>query len=117
MTDQLPSNSQSLDAIIKKSNSKELFSEMDLPDDFKNQWVATEVDKDFAWQLYTELRTRIATQPLHFMHGKEKVALQSIYELFPFVRKLIHEKGREARNTADLSLAMINCQVGRTNKP
>ena len=108
MTDQLPSNSQSLDAIIKKSNSKELFSEMDLPDDFKNQWVATEVDKDFAWQLYTELRTRIATQPLHFMHGKEKVALQSIYELFPFVRKLIHEKGREARNTADLSLAMIN---------
>ena len=71
-----------LETIIANTNSEELFLELALPDDFAKRWVSTEEDKEFAWDLYTELRTRIATQPLHFMHGKEDVALQSMYELF-----------------------------------
>ena len=97
-----------LETIITKTKSEALFLELALPDDFTKRWVSTEEDKEFAWDLYTELRTRIATQPLHFMHGKEDVALQSMYELFPMIRSLIHEKGRAASKTADVSLAMIN---------
>ena len=42
------------------------------------------------------------------MHGKEQAAIKSIYDLFPLVRELIRDKGRDARNTATLALFMIN---------
>lgn len=47
-------------------------------------------DAKAAQALLTELRTRIATQRLHFSHGDEKAALKSVYELFDFTRKTIH---------------------------
>ncbi len=97
-----------LTEIIGETNSEDLIARLALPSELIDQWVVTETDKVFAWSLYTELRTRIATQPLHFMHGKEEAALKSMYELFPMIRSLIHEKGREASKTADLSLAMLN---------
>lgn len=108
MTLQPQDQSTQLTKVISTKNSEALFAKLALPPEFINQWSATETDKDFAWALYTELRTRIATQPMHFMHGKENVALKSMYELFPMIRGLIQEKGRDASKTADLSVAMLN---------
>ncbi len=105
---QPPPDSLSFNEIVDRSKSAKLIEELKLPSGFAEQWVATPSDQDFAWDLYTEFRTRIATQPLHYMHGKEKTALKSIYELFPMIRELIHDKGRTARNTVTLSLFMIN---------
>ncbi len=103
-----PADSLTFKEIVDLSESAKLIEELKLPNGFAEQWVATPSDQDFAWDLNTELRTRIVTQPLHYMHGKETTALKSIYELFAMIRALIHNKGRAARNTVTLSLFMIN---------
>jgi hypothetical protein len=105
-TTQTPANS--FESLLTKSGAKELYRELGLPEGFSDRWVATKEDKEFAWDLYTELRSRIITQPLHFLHGHESAALKSIHELFPYIRNLIHDKGVQAANSAELSLAMIN---------
>ncbi len=39
------------------------------------EWKPQDEDKAAAWELYVELLTRIATQPLDQNHGDEKTAL------------------------------------------
>ncbi len=39
-----------------------------------HEFTPTKADKDAAWELYTELRSRITTQPLHYLHGDEKAS-------------------------------------------
>jgi hypothetical protein len=46
-------------------------------------------DQLAAHEFLTELRTRIATQPLPYQYGIESSALQSLYELFDFARNAI----------------------------
>ncbi len=46
------------------------------------EWQVQEKDKDAAWELYIELLTRIATQPLTIEYGDDKTALESVYNLF-----------------------------------
>ncbi len=60
-----------------------------------DDWEPTPNDKAFAWEMYVELRTRISTQPLHFLSGDEATALDSLYRLFQIVRDLEkkHEVG------------------------
>jgi hypothetical protein len=36
------------------------------------KWQPAATDKSAAWELYTEIRTRITTQPLAFRHGDEE---------------------------------------------
>jgi hypothetical protein len=45
-------------------------------------WGPRDADSSAAWELYTELRTRIATQPLAYRAGDEGTALTSVYRLF-----------------------------------
>ncbi|MBO9400522.1 hypothetical protein [Shimia sp. R9_3] len=46
-------------------------------------------DQFAAHEFLTELRTRIATQPLPLRHGDEEAALTSLYDLFKLARKAI----------------------------
>jgi hypothetical protein len=46
-------------------------------------------DRRAAWELYVELLTRVATQPLAEFDGDEKTALESIYRLFPLTRDIL----------------------------
>lgn len=63
MTDQAPSNSLSLDAIVEKMDSKKLLLELDLPNVFAKQWVTTEADRDFAWELLAANQRSTGVKP------------------------------------------------------
>ena len=53
------------------------------------EWSPADVDRYAAWELYIELLTRIATQPLAEEEGDETTALDSLAELFPLTREII----------------------------
>ncbi len=76
-------------------------------------WEPTAEDRKAAWELYTELRTRIATERLHYRSGNEKRALESLAELFGSTRKVIRDHGPECRSFAVLATAMLNGVVRR----
>lgn len=52
-------------------------------------WAPCQADRVAAWQLYTQLRTRITTQPLAYRAGDEAAALASLYRLFDLSRTII----------------------------
>ncbi|MCB1806093.1 MAG: hypothetical protein KDJ99_13390 [Candidatus Competibacteraceae bacterium] len=87
---------------------RELVSLIDLPSDVTKQpWQPDEQDRIAAWELYTELRTRITTQPLHYLAGEEAAALTSIYQLFPETRAIIR-KYPKSSHFATLSVFVLN---------
>jgi hypothetical protein len=65
-------------------------------------------DRHAAWQLYVELLTRIATQPLDPRHGDEKTALESIRSLFPLTRQILKDSGPDCLAFARLSIVVLN---------
>ena len=65
-------------------------------------------NKTSSWQLYVELTTRVATQPLLDDRGDEKSALESIYKLFNVTREIIKQYGRKAETFSMLSLCLLN---------
>lgn len=67
--------------LFVSKTDKELFKEL--------VWQPCDPDRQAAWKLYTELRTRITTQPLRYGTGDEATALRSVYELFGLSRSLI----------------------------
>ncbi|HJW23503.1 MAG TPA: hypothetical protein VJ576_01285 [Rhodocyclaceae bacterium] len=67
--------------LFVSKNDQELFKEL--------VWQPDNPDRQAAWKLYTELRTRITTQPLRYGTGDEATALRSVYELFGLSRSLI----------------------------
>ena len=54
------------------------------------EWIPGDADRRAAWNVYTELRTRISTQPLAYRAGDEGTALKSIYRLFDLSRPDAH---------------------------
>ena len=72
------------------------------------EWSLSEPDKEAAWELYIELLTRITTQPLATADGDEKIALDSVYSLFPTTRAIAKEHGREAIQFAKLAIVVLN---------
>jgi hypothetical protein len=68
-------------------------------------------DKDAAWELYIEMLTRITTQPLKKGMGDEKVALDSIYSLFPTTREIIKRKGRHCISFTKIAILVLNQKV------
>ncbi len=72
------------------------------------EWSPSEPDKDAAWALYIELLTRITTQPLSDTDGDEKVALDSVYSLFPTTREIIKEYGRGCIEFTKLAVVVLN---------
>lgn len=74
-------------------------------------WNPSEKDREAAWILYTEIRTRISTQPLHYRSGDEETALESIHSLFALTRKIIEEKGPQCRHFATIAIHVLNNHV------
>ena len=70
-----------------------------------------DADSKAAWELYIELVTRIATQPLEDEEGVEITALESVQKLFPIARDLIRRSGREAAAFSAFALALLNYRV------
>ena len=74
-------------------------------------WQPSEKDREAAWVLYTEIRTRISTQPLHYRSGDEETALDSVYRLFDLTRKTIEDKGPECRHLATIAIRVLNTHI------
>ena len=75
------------------------------------EWNPSEPDKNAAWELYVELLTRITTQSLVANEGDEKTALDSIYSLFPTIRAIIKQNGRECIEFTKLAVIILNQKV------
>mgnify|MGYP001172759720 CR=1 FL=1 len=92
--------------------SQNLHQLVELPDDVSGQtWKPTEEDRNAAWELYTEMRTRISTQPLHYRAGDEETALNSVYSLFQATRDLTRKHGTECRHFATISVYVLNVVI------
>lgn len=75
------------------------------------EWRPKDEDKAAAWDLYVELLTRIATQPLDPSHGDEKSALDSVYSLFPITREILKTHTRECQEFAKIAIVVLNQKV------
>jgi hypothetical protein len=96
-------------AWLKKRDLHELIT---LPDAvLEREWKPSDEDRAAAWDLYTELRTRITTQPLRYRDGDEATALTSLYELFKATRDLLHKYQRKCSHFATLSVFMLNHEL------
>lgn len=73
-------------------------------------WRPGKPDRDAAWSFYTELRTRIATQPLAYRAGDEAAALDSIYKLFELSRSVIKQH-QGCTHFATLTVRLLNTEV------
>lgn len=71
-------------------------------------WAPTPNDRDAAWTLYNELRTRVTHEPLRYRDGNETVALESLHDLFQVTRAIIDKHGHQAGHFAVIARAMLN---------
>ena len=74
-------------------------------------WEPSEADCQAAWTLYIELKTRIATQPLHYRAGDEETALDSLYRLFAITRDAVTEHGPDCRLFATVATQVLNVHI------
>jgi hypothetical protein len=81
------------------------------PERAARPWNPTAQDRAAAWILYTEIRTRISTQPLHYRSGDEETALRSLYELFGMTRQVITQHGPECRHLATIAIQVLNRHI------
>ena len=72
------------------------------------EWQPQEKDREAAWELYVELLTRIATQPLSPEHGDEKTALDSVFKLFEITREILRRNGRECVQFTKIAVIVLN---------
>lgn len=98
----------SWEELIAECSAGDLESRLRLPAKFTTHWAPTPEDRKAAWDLYTELRTRISVQPLHYLDGDEETALQSIADLFKLTRELLHKYGSPARQFSTVTVFVLN---------
>ena len=72
------------------------------------EWKPQVVDRNAAWDLYIELLTRIATQPLPREHGDEQAALDSVHKLFELTRDILHKHGPGCGVFAKVAIPVLN---------
>ena len=65
-------------------------------------------DKKAAWDLYVELLTRVATQPLPQHHGDEKTALDSVFSVFGLTRSIMRKNGPECIAFSKIAIIVLN---------
>lgn len=65
-------------------------------------------DEKAAWEMYVELLTRIATQPLEDNTGNEQAALESIYSLFSVTRGILKDNGRSCIQFSKIAIIILN---------
>ncbi len=59
----------------------------------EGEWVTDEDQRRAAWEMYVELVTRVAVQPLGAGEGLLSEALASLYQLFGETRRILREHG------------------------
>jgi hypothetical protein len=74
----------------------------------ETEWKPQDPDRDAAWELYIELLTRIATQPLPDERGDEKTALESIHKLFDVTRDVLKRHGKYCTVFAKIAIPVLN---------
>src|SRR5690554_2120685 len=63
------------------------------------EWETSRAESKAAWELYVELTTRIATQPLPDDRGLFREALSSLYSLYPTTREILRRAGPDVGGT------------------
>ena len=71
-------------------------------------WNPKDADKDAAWELYTELLTRITTQELPLEYGDEQTSLKSVYVIFDLTREIIKHHGRDCLEFTKIAVLVLN---------
>lgn len=97
----------------KKEKAKLRQVEVRLPG-LRGIWVADDNQQKAAWELYVELVTRIAVEPLGMRDGLLREALSSLHALFGETRRILKEYGpavAEAHEKGDLSFGAIAIDV------
>lgn len=74
----------------------------------ETEWEPQAKDSEAAWEMYVELLTRIATQPLADDSGMESGALESVYSLFGITRGILREYGKDSIGFAKIAIIILN---------
>lgn len=74
----------------------------------ETEWEPQVKDSEAAWEMYVELLTRIATQPLPDDSGLESSALTSVYSLFGITRNILREYGKDSIGFAKIAIIILN---------
>ena len=82
---------------------KAAFVEMD--------FMPNDVDKNAAWEMYVEMKTRVTTQELNDEDGNEVAALDSIYKLFQLTRDVLKQYGRHSPDFSRIALFILNEEI------
>lgn len=81
------------------------------------KWKANESQQKAAWEMYVEVVTRIAVQPLEEDEGLLREALNSLYKLFQETRRILREYGpKVATPYDDNSLTFADLAVSTLNQ-
>lgn len=75
-------------------------------------WEADPTEQNAAWELYVELVTRIAVQPLDAERGTVREALNSLYSLFGSTRDILRKAGPKVgashESVGGIAIAVLN---------
>lgn len=74
----------------------------------ESEWEPQVKDSEAAWEMYVELLTRIATQPLSDNSGMESSALDSVYSLFGITRSILRKYGKDSIGFAKIAVVVLN---------
>ncbi|MBZ0092154.1 MAG: hypothetical protein K8F27_08035 [Sulfuricellaceae bacterium] len=74
----------------------------------ESEWEPQVKDSEAAWEMYVELLTRIATQPLPDNSGMESSALESVYSLFGITRGILRKYGKDSIGFAKIAIIVLN---------
>jgi len=72
------------------------------------EWEPQVKDSEAAWEMYVELLTRIATQPLPDNSGMESSALASVYSLFGITRGILRKYGKDSIGFSKIAIIVLN---------
>jgi hypothetical protein len=74
----------------------------------EGEFAPRDADRAAAWELYTELLTRVTTQYLSPENGDEQTALESVYAIFPLTREILRRQGSGCAEFAKLAIPVLN---------
>ncbi len=74
----------------------------------ETEWEPQVNDAQAAWEMYVELLTRIATQPLPNDHGVESTAMESVCSLFGITREILRKYGTDCIGFAKIAIVVLN---------
>lgn len=72
------------------------------------EWEPQVSDSNAAWEMYVELLTRIATQPVPNDAGIESSALESVHRLFGITRGILRKYGKDCLGFAKIAVIILN---------